>query len=528
MAGLTRITAPNGAPFTVAAPYAPQFQGLLQDLQDRGYLADPAQSGGYANRNIAGTSTPSFHKFGRAVDINWTDNARGTQGAIPPGVARTLANKHGLTWGGDWKNPDPMHFEASGRGNAVLPVSQRGLLSFAGHPQAPVSGLAGGDAPRSNPQAPPMTTGSLPTPTPQQSAPMAQPTKGPGLIEALMNPLTMAGMAILGDPQRDVGRGLALGGRAANDIFANQKQQRETEQFQGLLAQMGPEAGPYAQMIGQLGPEKGTPLLLDLINQKRQRAMEDEKWGTQKQLIEAQTEKARRDAATGGDQPMSVKEWEYFSKLPAPQQQQYLTMKRAEKYLDTGMEYVQPNAANPAAPPVRTVPKNPAEVERQKEIGGAMGKQDAAAPSDLAAADAALELIGSIRTDPNRERGTGASAVGNMVPATRGFDFQKKVDQAKSGAFLTAIQQLRGMGALSNAEGQTATAAVTRMSTAMTEEGFLEALNDYEKTIKAGRERALARTMRGAPMYGNAPTADQPAPAAAPSLPQGWSVERLP
>lgn len=131
--------------------------------------------------------------------------------------------------------------------------------------------------------------------------------------------------------------------------------------------------------------------------------------------------------------------------------------------------------------------------EREKELGTTEGKNQAAAAGDVQAGLNAKALINDLRNDPNRERGTGWSSLGNRVPATAGYDYQNKVDQAKSGAFLTAIQQMRGLGALSNSEGQTATAAVTRMDTATSEEAFLSALADYEKIIDQGIARAQAR-----------------------------------
>lgn len=139
------------------------------------------------------------------------------------------------------------------------------------------------------------------------------------------------------------------------------------------------------------------------------------------------------------------------------------------------------------------MPKDLAGAESQKEIGAADGKAKAAAGGDMQAAQNALDIIDSLRVDPNRQRGTGFSATFNAVPGTRGYDFQTKVDQAKSGAFLSAIQQLRGMGALSNAEGQTATAAVTRLNTATSEEEFMAALDDYEKIVRQGYDKAAAR-----------------------------------
>lgn len=113
---LTTVSAPGGAKFTVATSAADKFQGLVSDLAKAGYTIDPATSGGYNPRNIAGTDTPSQHARGLAIDVNWHSNARGekTPSDLPPDLARALAAKYGLTWGGDWHGAtrDPMHFEA--------------------------------------------------------------------------------------------------------------------------------------------------------------------------------------------------------------------------------------------------------------------------------------------------------------------------------------------------------------------------------------------------------------------------------
>jgi hypothetical protein len=223
MPDLRRIQSRSGAPFTVAGQYAPQFQGLLYDLEDAGYAVNPQQSGGYNPRNIAGTNTPSNHAFGRAVDINWTDNARGTKGKIPADLAKTLAAKHGMTWGGLWKNPDPMHFEVA---NAASPaVSQRSMTNYAG-----LGGPKEAEPPKGEPMASPfafdfsnlpaaeylakrgqMETSALP---PQQSAPPPS-MMGPmaeggerGILDSFLNPVTQAGLAILGSPTRDVAQGM--------------------------------------------------------------------------------------------------------------------------------------------------------------------------------------------------------------------------------------------------------------------------------------------------------------------------------
>lgn len=113
MTKLSTFATKGGAKFTVNSEHQQRFQALLDDLEAAGYAIDGGQSGGYNYRNIAGTNKLSEHAHGNAVDVNWSRNARGTKGEIDPALARALATKHNMTWGGDWKNPDPMHFEVA-------------------------------------------------------------------------------------------------------------------------------------------------------------------------------------------------------------------------------------------------------------------------------------------------------------------------------------------------------------------------------------------------------------------------------
>ena len=144
---------------------------------------------------------------------------------------------------------------------------------------------------------------------------------------------------------------------------------------------------------------------------------------------------------------------------------------------------------------------SPYEKAYQTNAGATRGKtvteQELSASSDIAAADQALDLIRQIERNPGIDWGTGFTSLGNIVPGTSGYDFQNLVEQTKSGAFLTAIDQLRGMGALSNMEGQAATAAITRINTATSKEAFLKALDDYRKIVEAARERAIRRGPQG-------------------------------
>lgn len=128
-----------------------------------------------------------------------------------------------------------------------------------------------------------------------------------------------------------------------------------------------------------------------------------------------------------------------------------------------------------------------------REMGEFEGSQNATAAKDVATADTALNLLDQIETHPYLDRGVGGTAMFNSIPGTGGYDFQNLVDQAKNGAFLQAVQEMRGLGSLSNAEGSAATSAITRMNTATSKEAFLKAVSDYRDIVQRGKDRALKR-----------------------------------
>lgn len=126
-------------------------------------------------------------------------------------------------------------------------------------------------------------------------------------------------------------------------------------------------------------------------------------------------------------------------------------------------------------------------------IGKGQGEAVTAAPTQLSNAGMALGLIEEIRNHPELPWATGrAAAFGMNDPRLnpQRAAFQDLVEQSKGGAFLQAIQQMQGMGALSNAEGATATAAINRINTAVEKKDFLKALEDYETIVKKGMEKA--------------------------------------
>lgn len=85
--------------------------------------------------------------------------------------------------------------------------------------------------------------------------------------------------------------------------------------------------------------------------------------------------------------------------------------------------------------------------------------------------------------------------VQSRLPTVRGStaDAEAMLNQIKGVAFLDSIQEMRGLGALSNAEGDAATRAATRMQSATSEQGFREAAEDYKAIMSQGLARMQAK-----------------------------------
>lgn len=92
--------------------------GLANTLERaRGRPFNRAWCWGYACRSIAGSSTPSNHSWGLAIDLDAPANPqrRPLTTDMPPGTSQ-IAASYGFRWGGEYTDakPDPMHFEFVG------------------------------------------------------------------------------------------------------------------------------------------------------------------------------------------------------------------------------------------------------------------------------------------------------------------------------------------------------------------------------------------------------------------------------
>jgi hypothetical protein len=112
-------------------------------------------------------------------------------------------------------------------------------------------------------------------------------------------------------------------------------------------------------------------------------------------------------------------------------------------------------------------------------------------PEDVAAAKEQASLSSQQVLDqaeklfkhPGRGAGTGASSWMGNIPGTDAKGFQANLETFKSQTFLPMVSALKGMGALSDAEGKKITASVGALDPQMPEKEFESSLKDTTRFL---------------------------------------------
>ena len=132
----------------------------------------------------------------------------------------------------------------------------------------------------------------------------------------------------------------------------------------------------------------------------------------------------------------------------------------------------------------------------------ALGTAQGAASSELAggeiAMNQALNLVEALKNDPALPSMVGPIDSYKPNVSAAANRFQSRLDQLKGTAFLQAYQMLKGGGAITENEGKKAEQAMSRLNTAMNEEDFIAALNEFQDAVRTGYEKIQARSGMGA------------------------------
>lgn len=113
--------------------------------------------------------------------------------------------------------------------------------------------------------------------------------------------------------------------------------------------------------------------------------------------------------------------------------------------------------------------------ESKKAIADSVSKKSADSK-------ATRRLVDEMITHPGLNKAVGLSSILPTAPGGKAADYEVMLDTLKSKQFLNEIQKMKGMGALSNAEGEKIAAAAEALSLSQSEDAHRKAL----KQIKDG------------------------------------------
>lgn len=122
----------------------------------------------------------------------------------------------------------------------------------------------------------------------------------------------------------------------------------------------------------------------------------------------------------------------------------------------------------------------------------------------------------ALKNSPGISEGTGLIGIAaRSIPGTDAYAFSRDLDSYKASQFLPAVQALKGMGALTEVEGQKATDSIAAIDPKMSKADVQRRIDEANGILKRGLERAqkkAATVQRATGMQ----------PSATPS--GGWSI----
>jgi hypothetical protein len=134
--------------------------------------------------------------------------------------------------------------------------------------------------------------------------------------------------------------------------------------------------------------------------------------------------------------------------------------------------------------------------QKIEDLKGKAAEKESALQSQamgrVAAFDSALDTLDIIAKHPGKKDVVGALTGGVMsiVPGTNAAGFASQLETFKAQTFIPQVSALKGMGALSDAEGKKLTAAVGALDTKMKPAEFDASLNRIKSDLEAAKQRA--------------------------------------
>ncbi|EDJ2844008.1 DNA transfer protein [Salmonella enterica] len=124
-----------------------------------------------------------------------------------------------------------------------------------------------------------------------------------------------------------------------------------------------------------------------------------------------------------------------------------------------------------------------ADVRQKAEI--ARADRQAAAQGAVDTFSTALDSLNEIEQSPGLSKAVGIRSAFPTVPGSDAANFEARLDTFKAQTFLPMVQSLKGMGALSDAEGKKISDAVGALSPKMSEKAFRESIGKIRNQLES-------------------------------------------
>ncbi|HBN4706448.1 phage DNA ejection protein [Escherichia coli] len=124
-----------------------------------------------------------------------------------------------------------------------------------------------------------------------------------------------------------------------------------------------------------------------------------------------------------------------------------------------------------------------ADVRQKADI--ARADRQAAAQGAVDTFSTALDSLNEIEQSPGLSKAVGIRSAFTTVPGSDAANFEARLDTFKAQTFLPMVQSLKGMGALSDAEGKKLSDAVGALSPKMSEKAFRDSIGKIRNQLES-------------------------------------------
>lgn len=125
------------------------------------------------------------------------------------------------------------------------------------------------------------------------------------------------------------------------------------------------------------------------------------------------------------------------------------------------------------------------QIEVQSKAASARADRQAAAQGAVDTFTTALDSLGEIENSPGLGKAVGFSSAFPTIPGTDAANFEARLDTFKAQTFLPMVQSLKGMGALSDAEGKKLSDAVGALNPKMSEKAFRDSISKIRTQLES-------------------------------------------